>query len=167
MNSAQPHEGLDATRADYDGWWERAVELSDYIAKVPSSVIEKVDMADRRNKLVFDFDQLGSPSSESEPVPTGAVEQLRRWIGQAEGFVGFLLQSFEPAAPITQVPVLVSGIEDEEWQWPWIDGWDDPKKRKKILNPSGKEESQIKRLLIGGAVLGGALFIGKRFMETD
>jgi len=167
-NSARPDEGLDATRSDYEGWWERAEELHKYIEKLPSSVIEKVDMAERKNKLVVAFDQLASPGSVPEPVPQGAIQRLDRWTQEAKGFVGFLLQSYEPAVPTIQAPILLKSFEqDEDWQWPWIDGWDDPKRRKKIMKPPGKEESQVKRFLIGGAVIGGALLLGKKFMESE
>ena len=168
MNSAQPDEAMDATRADYEGWWGRAAELHEYIERLPPSVIERVDMAERKNKLVVAFDQLSSPSSVSEPVPQGAIERLNKWTKQAEGFVGFLLQSYEPPVPTIQAPVLLKSFEeDEDWHWPWIDGWDDPKKRKKILKPSGKEDNQVKKLLIGGALVGGAILLGKKFMEAE
>jgi hypothetical protein len=167
-NSAQPHEAMDATRADYEGWWERAADLHKYMAKVPSDVTDKVGMSDSRKKLVDSFDQLALPGDLSEPVPQGDVKRITSWIDHAEGFVGFLLQSYKPAPPTTPAPVLAKRLEqDEDWRWPWIDGWEDPKKRKKILKPSGKEDSQVKKLLIGGAVLGGALLIGKKFMETE
>ncbi len=168
-DSAQPDErDAEYTRADYEGWWERASELYAYIQKVPDSLTNKVNMTERKNKLVFAFDQLSSPEGASGPITEGEVRRLQKWIDHAEGFVGFLLQSYEPSVPATQAPVLVSEIDiEEDWHWPWIDGWDNPKKRKKILNPPGKEDNQVKKLLIGGAVLGGAYFIGKKFMEAD
>lgn len=167
-NSVQPHEAGDATRADYEGWWERAAKLYGYIVKLPPRVVEKVSMADRKNKLEFAFDQLTSPGSVSDPVPSGAAKQLNKWIEQAESFVGFLIQSYESAPPTIQAPILLKSLdEDEDWRWPWIDGWEDPKKRKKILNPSGKEDGQMKKLLIGGAVLGSAFYLGRRFMEKE
>lgn len=168
-SSAQPDENdAEISRSDYERWWGRATELRSYIEKVPKRVTDKVSISETKNKLMFAFDQLVSPNSVSEPVPEGDVKRINSWIKNAEGFVGFLLQSYEPASPTTEAPVLVKELDDaEDWHWPWIDGWDDPKKRKKILNPSGKEDSQVKRVLIGGALLGGALYLGKRFMEAD
>jgi hypothetical protein len=165
-DSAQPNEN-DATRSDYEGWWGRAQELYAYIQKVPSSLTKRVNMTDSKNKLIYEFDQLISPEKLSD-VQEGDVSRLKKWINHAEGFVGFLLQSYEPSAPTTQVPVLVKDVNvEEDWHWPWIDGWDNPKKRKRILNPSNKDDNQVKRLLIGGAVIGGAYYIGKRFMGAD
>jgi len=167
--SAQSCEGgAGCTRAEYEKWWGRATELRSYVERVPAGVTDRVSMTDRKNKLVYAFDQLVSPNSVSEPVSVGDVKGITSWISHAEGFIGFLLQSYEPAPPVVQVPVLVKGLEsDEDWHWPWIDGWDDPKKRKRIINPPSEKESQMKKLLIGGALVGGALYIGKRFMEAE
>lgn len=167
-DSAQSDEVVaEYSRSDYEGWWGRASDLYKYINKVPDSLTNKVSMTERKSKLIYGFDQLVSPEGVTDPVPEGEVRRLKSWIDHAEGFVGFLLQSYEPSAPITQAPILVEQIQENEWQWPWIEGWDNPKKRKKILSPAGKEDSQIKRFLIGGAVLGGALYLGKRFIGGE
>lgn len=168
-SSAQPGEKNEgSSRSDYERWWGRAMELRSYLEKLPKRLTEKVSMSETKNKLMFAFDQLVSPRSVSDPVPDGDVRRIDSWIKSAEGFVGFLLQSYEPAAPTTQAPILMKTLDEEEdWRWPWIDGWEDPKKRKKILNPSGKEQSQVKKLLIGGALVGGALYFGKRYMEAE
>ena len=169
MNSAQPDESNDAevSRPEYAEWWGRASELLRYLKKLPEKLTDKVDMTGRKEELVSAFDQLSSPDDVPVIVQEGTVKQLTSWIEKAESFIGFFLQSYEPAAPTTQAPILVTSIEEDGWQWPWIEGWEDPKKRKKILNPPKKSDSQMKRLLIGGAVIGSALYLGKRVMGED
>lgn len=158
-------EGAEVTPAEYAGRWERASELLNYLKKVPEKLTDKMDMTARKEKLVSAFDQLVSPKHAADPIQGESVRRINSWIENAEGFIGFLLQSYEPAASTVQQPILVSSIEeDEDWQWPWIEGWEDPKKRKKILNPPKTSDSQMKKLLIGGAVIGGAFYLGKRVM---
>ncbi len=166
-NSAQSHEGdaeEEYTRADYDGWWGRAMELQKYLEKLPNSLTDKMGMTERKQKLVVAFDRLASPKGVPDPIPEGAVVRLRTWIEHAEGFVGLLVQARDAGDSTTQAPVLVSSLDEDEWQWPWIEGWDDPRKRKRILNPSTEGDSQLKKILIGGAVLGGAFYLGNRFL---
>lgn len=164
IDSALPDDA-EVTLAEYAERWKRASELLQYLKKVPEKLTDKMDMTARKQKLVSAFGQLTSPNDAADPIQGDSVRRINSWIENAEGFIGFLLQSYEPAASTAQPPILVSAIEkDEDWQWPWIEGWEDPKKRKKILNPPKSSDGQMKKLLIGGAVIGGAFYLGKRVM---
>lgn len=67
---------------------------------------------------------------------------------------------------------VISTIDDapgvsEDWHWPWIAGWDDPDRRKQILNPKKKKKAPLtlKRAATMGALGAGAVYVFSRYLD--
>lgn len=82
-----------------------------------------------------------------------------------------------PAAPSRPAPVVPSlqvinsmseaiGVK-EDWHWPWLEGWDDPEKRERILKPKKKKEKKLtfKRAATMGALGAGAVYVFARYLD--
>lgn len=79
-----------------------------------------------------------------------------------------------PAASVsTQSSLRVIGSIDDapgvsmDWKWPWIQGWDDLDRRKKILNPKSKKgkKMSLKRAATYSAIGAGAVFMISRYID--
>lgn len=53
------------------------------------------------------------------------------------------------------------------WKWPWIQGWDDPEQRRRILNPKSKKgkKMSLKRAATYSAIGAGAVFMISRYID--
>lgn len=77
------------------------------------------------------------------------------------------------ASASTQSSLRVIGSIDDapgvsmDWKWPWIQGWDDPDRRKKILNPKSKKgkKMSLKRAATYSAIGAGAVFMISRYID--
>lgn len=77
------------------------------------------------------------------------------------------------ASTSTQSSLRVIGSIDEapgvslNWKWPWIEGWDDPDQRNKILNPKSKKgkKMSLKRAATYSAIGAGAVFMISRYID--
>lgn len=74
-----------------------------------------------------------------------------------------------PIVPATRIINSMSeaiGVQ-EDWHWPWIEGWDDPDKRKSIINPKKKKGKKLtmKRAATMGALGAGAVYVFSRYLD--
>lgn len=164
------------TLEDYREWWAASVELHEYLTGMPPQMAERVRMGKQRTDLLESWLDLQPPDSLDE-VNEDTAADLQAWIHKAQTLIHFVVYRPEDTAepePEVQKPKFkklelvddVSEIpgEDPQWHWPWIEGWDNPAQREKILNPP-KEASTAKKVLMIGAAAGVAIYVGKRMLS--
>ncbi len=162
------------TLEEYRKWWANSVELHEYLDGMPPEMAERVRMGKPRLDLIESWLDLQPPDSLDE-VDEDTAADLLGWIRKAETLIHFVVYRPEAATePEVQKPkfkklALVDDIseisgENPQWHWPWIEGWDNPAKREKILNPP-KEGSTVKKVLMIGAAAGVAIYVGKRMLS--
>lgn len=143
-----------------ENWNARAEELYDYLHKIPKSVGEKLGIWKTRNQIVLDYDQ----------IDRSDIDSLHSWIGKAEGLVQYIY-SQRNNNPKKSKKTRINSLEDlpgydENWHWPWIEGWDDPKKRQRLLRGK-KEGTDYKKILIAGGVVAGGFWAYKKFFSGE
>jgi hypothetical protein len=132
---------------------------------------EKVGMGKQRKRLLKQYKSISHPDA-LEDIQEGEAGALQSWIRSAETLIHFVVQNRsagDAAEKKTSTKLELvddpaeSGVEGD-WHWPWIEGWDDPKNRERILNPP-KEKTALKKVLIIGGVAAAALYVGKRIAD--
>lgn len=168
------------TLEEYQGWWDRAEELHGYLEKMPYRISNAVGMQGRHQRMLETWEDLQSPD-ELQEVNVEDLAAIRSWIRDSENLIHYIVRERGPSGPTTPDAAeqqtkkksngkkIVSGVAEApgvqpDWHWPWIEGWDDPVKRKRILNPP-KKNHMVRNVLIVGGLAAGAVFIGKKMLE--
>jgi len=173
-----------ATADDYRQWWERGNELYRYMRRMPRSEISQAGMGEMRKRLL---DRWTRPDVEGGVQPADTVKgevdeytygNLLTWVQNAETIIHICASlkeesSSEQRFGSTQEDPNTLGLVpnvgrmpayQENWHWPWIEGWDNPKTRNDLehqLDPPKKKGKLWKKIALIGAVGAGA-FIAKR-----
>lgn len=158
---------------EYQGWWGRGMELHEYLLRMPQRILEPMQMDGQHQRLLNRWESLKDP--ESKDIDEDDLARLRAWIRDSETLINYIVYERRPPGSTTPStkkrarPTQIQSIEDavgvqEDWHWPWIEGWDDPAKRARILNPP-KEKNTLKKVLIVGGIATAAVIIGKKVLE--
>ncbi len=176
------------TPESFERWWARSEELASILRRLPGRIVAATGMANRRLTLLDAHDELEQPSLTAE-IDDGVVGALRSWIKDAETLVHYIVTARDTgigsgSTTASNEPAPVSGnhlpsaprlspideLDDspafsEDWHWPWIEGWDDPKKRKVILHGKGKKKMSKRRKMFLGAITVGAIYAGSKYLD--
>lgn len=168
---------------DFERWWARSEELHSVLTRLPSRLVVNAGMQRRRQALLERWDDLEAPGLDDDEIDLNLVGTLRAWIHDTEVLIRYIISTEDtgtgladamPAANLPIAPRLeaVETTEDapavtEQWHWPWIEGWDDVKKRHRILHPKEKKETSLKRKLIYAALGVGVVYAGARYMDEE
>jgi len=170
------------TPEQFERWWVRSEELRSVLQRLPRQAVINAGMQHRREQLLERWEDLETPGLDDDVIDTDMVGALRLWIHDSETLIRYIIftgdtaadEGAEPANELPTAPRLavVDSLSDapavtEEWHWPWIKGWDDPVKRRRILNPKKKKETSLKRKLFYGALGAGAVYIGARYLDEE
>lgn len=184
MDVAMKGETQVCTPEEFERWWARSEELHSVLMRLPSRLVIHAGMQHRMQVLLERWDDLEAPGLDDDIDPD-IVGGLRSWIHDTEIFLRYIISTEDTgtgpttAAAASAVPAnlptapRLATVEDigeavavtEAWHWPWIEGWDDPKKRRKILNPRDKKEISTKRKLVYAALGVGAFYVGSKYLE--
>lgn len=192
MSAAEKQEEAQAMQAvsvctpeDFERWWARSEELHSVLTRLPSRLVVNAGMQHRCQTLLERWDDLEAPGLDDDEIDPNLVGALRSWIHDTEVLIRYIISTEDtgtgPTTAAAEVPAnlptaprlaTLETTEDapavtEQWHWPWIDGWDDPKKRKRILSPKEKKEISLKRKLIFAALGAGAIYAGAKYMDED
>ena len=172
----------------FERWWARSEELVSILRRLPGRIVAATDMANRRLTLLDVHDELERPGLAAE-IDDGAVGALRSWIKDAETLIHYIVTARDTgigsrSTTASNDPPPVSGnnlpsaprlspideLDDspafsDDWHWPWIEGWDDPKKRKAILHGKEKKKMTKKRKMFLGALAVGAVYAGAKYLD--
>jgi hypothetical protein len=176
------------TPEDFERWWARSEELYDVLRRLPGRLVVKAGMQHRHQVLLERWGDLETPRLDDDEIDLNLVGALRSWIHDAEIFIRYIISTEDtgtgpttaeaggsqmpanmPTAP-RLAPVETTELAPavtQKWHWPWVEGWDDPKKRKHILSPKEKKETSLKRRLIFAALGVGAVYAGAKYLDEE
>lgn len=177
------------TPESFERWWARSEELVSILRRLPGRIVAATGMGNRRLTLLDAHDELEQPGLTAE-IDDGAVGALRSWTKDAETLIHYIVTARDTgigssgSTTASNDPAPVSGnylpsaprlspIDDlddspavsQDWHWPWIEGWDDPKRRKGILHGKEKKKMTKKRKMFLGALAVGAVYAGSKYLD--
>jgi len=167
------------TPEEFERWWARGEELVSILRRLPGKIVEATGMANRRMAILAAHDELETPGLTAE-IDDGAVGTLRKWIKEAETLIHYIVTARDtgigstaasnaslPSGPRFSVvdDVNESPAVSQHWRWPWIEGWDDPKRRKSILAGKEKKKMSKRRKVFLGALTIGAIYAGAKYLD--
>lgn len=173
------------TPEDFERWWARSEELHSVLMRLPGHLVVKAGMQHRHQTLLERWEDLEAPGLDEDEIDTHLVGTLRSWIHDAEILIRYIISTedtgtgpttaaAEMSANLPSAPRLapVDTIDEapavtQTWHWPWIEGWDDKQKRKRILNPKEKGETSMKRKLIYAALGIGVVYAGAKYLDEE
>lgn len=173
------------TPEDFERWWARSEELHSVLMRLPSRLVVNAGMQHRHQTLLERWDDLEAPGLDDSEIDPNLVGALRSWIHDTEVLIRYIISTEDtgtgPTTAAAEMPAnlpsaprfaTVEDTEDapavtEKWHWPWIAGWDDAQKRKRLLNPKEKKEISFKRKLIFAALGASALYAGAKYLDED
>ena len=173
------------TPEDFERWWARSEELHSVLRRLPKRLVVDAGMQHRAQTLLERWDDLETPGLDDDVINPDMVGSLRSWIHDSEVLIRYIISTEDtkigPTTAASDVPAnfptapRLAPIESmdeapavtDQWHWPWIEGWDDVKKRKRILNPKEKKETSLKRKLIFAALGAGAIYVGAKYIDED
>lgn len=140
-------------------WNARAEELYSYLHKIPQSLGTRLGVWKKRNQIILDYDSIDKSN----------IEDLNFWINRAESLVQYIYSQKERVkstkkSRIESLDELSAYTED--WHWPWIEGWDDPKTRRRLIRQP-KDGPNYKKILIAGGVAAGGFWVYKKFFSGE
>lgn len=167
------------THEDYYQWWVQGANVYQQLISIPIDAVEAVDMRGRYDQLVGRWIDpsnqkagIRPPDTLSSEVDEREVGNLLSWIKQARTLIYYVDYQEDRggsgrrhAAP---EPTADDGVAESvgeipgynrSWHWPWIEGWDDPAKRRQILkteNSSGGFKKMVFTIGIAGVAIWGA-----------
>lgn len=171
--SAQNGGAYAGVLEEYQGWWSRAGEIHEYLLRMPPRILEPMGMDGQHQSLLSRWDAL--ESSDSTDLDEDDLAKLRAWIRDSETLINYIVYERKPPGSTTPStkkrsrPTHIQSIEEavgvqDDWHWPWIEGWDNPAKRERILHPP-KEKNMLRKVLIVGGIATAAVIIGRKVMD--
>lgn len=163
---------------EYEGWWSRAEELNRYIQKIPVSLAESVKMDSKQTRILEDYMELDPPYVFEELGYTedDDVGALLSWIKEAETFIYYMMNVRQREGSANKSSSRVEPIESvheaygvsDQWRWPWISKWhEDPDGQRSSMEERSEERQKISKVLIGGAVAIGGVYMFMKYLEED
>jgi hypothetical protein len=156
----------DAT-AMYAQGYARGQELQEYLVQLGDRIAAAFRRIEQRQDLLDRWEQLPAPDLVL-PDDEEALEEIDTWINDAEKLIQYIVYrqksaqrqqaSNEPIEDLDEAP----GFE-EKWRYPWIEGWNDPKQRAKLMKP--KTQNPYRKYIIGGALAAGVAYVGYQWMK--
>lgn len=155
----------DAT-AFYAQAYDRGQELHEYIVQLGDRIAAAVRRIEQRQDLLDRWEELPAPDLVM-PDDEEAVSELEQWISDAERLIQYVVYR-QKSAQQQGAPELIEHLDEapgyeESWRYPWIEGWNDPKQRAKMLKP--KTENPYRKYIIGGALAAGVAYVGYQWMK--
>jgi hypothetical protein len=172
MEAAAQSDDYVTYSEEYRVWLDRAGDLHEYLLRMPASVLEPAGMDGRHQQLLDRWEGL---APFDDDVGEDELTQLRAWIHDSETLINYIVYERQPPGSTKKAvkkrarPQPIEALEEadgvqEDWHWPWIEGWDNPAKRDRILNPP-KDKKTLKKVLIVGGIATAAVIIGRRVFE--
>lgn len=156
------------TREVYEGWWARGKKYFDYLERVPERVPEELGMDGMHKSLLRRWkDEVVPPSAVGDTVDSKTYGTLLIWNRESETLIYYVTYENQgEATPGSTTPGPLTVVNDPKGSdpWPWIEGWEDPKKRALILNPKGNKKWTTKKILLVGGAAAGVFFVGKKML---
>lgn len=156
----------DAT-AMYAQGYARGQELHEYLVQMGDRIAAAVRRIEQRQGLLDRWEEMPSPDLVM-PDDEEALDELDQWIADAEKLIQYIVYrqknaqkqqaSYEPIEDLDEA----LGYE-ENWRYPWIEGWNDPKQRAKLMKP--KTQNPYRKYIIGGALAAGVAYVGYQWMK--
>ena len=179
------------TPEEFERWWARSEELQSVLRRLPRKAVINAGMQQRREQLLERWEDLEAPGLGDDEVGSDMVGALRSWIHDSETLVRYIVFTGDTgtvpttAAPDGEMPgagasanelptaprfAAVESLDSapavtEAWHWPWLKGWDDSAKRRRILNPSKKKATSLRRKLMYGLFGVGAVYAGSKYLD--
>ena len=167
---------------EFERFWARSEELNSVLRRLPRQAVLNAGMQHRREQLLERWGDLEAPGLVDDEIGSDMVGALRSWIHDSETLIRYIIFTTDTgtapeknSTPANELPTAprLAPVESlaqapavtEKWHWPWLEGWDDVKKRKRILNPKKKKESSLRRKLMYGALGAGAVYIGAKYLD--
>ncbi len=177
-----PQEPFACTPEEFERWWEKSQELFSVLRRLPRRLLSKTGMQSRQEQLLDRWEDLKAPTVLDDEIDVHMVGALRHWIHDSEILIRYIISSQEeaslademPAANLTVAPRLAA-VESMEkvpavtpaWHWPWIEGWDNEKRRKRILGTREKKDISLKKKLMIAAFGVGAVYVGAKYLDEE
>lgn len=173
------------TQEEFERWWARSEELHDVLKRLPSRLVVKAGMQHRHQILLERWDDLEAPGLDDDEIDPNLVGALRSWIHDTEVLIRYIISTEDtgtgPTTAAAELPAnlpsaprfeAVDTVRDapavtKQWHWPWIEGWDDKKKRGRILHPKEKKETSLKRKLIFAALGAATVYAGAKYLDEE
>lgn len=168
---------------DYYQKWVFGADLYQKLLALPADVVDGSGMASRHNILVNQWIDpnhhkggIKEPGSLGPNVDQKTIGEINSWIKQARTLIYYIDYDGSQKRSYAQSESDINDVEEgdiahsvseipgysSQWHWPWIDGWDDPKKRKALLKSNTKKIS-IKKVAITIGIAGAAIWAGSKF----
>jgi hypothetical protein len=160
----------ECTNEDYTGWWAQGKKLYDYLSRMPPAYADELGMGTKYRQLLARWKrEVKKPSALPEIVDESTLGTLLLWMRHAETLIYYVTyedQGNPVPGPTTPGRLeVVAELPTEPHHWPWIEGWDDTRMREKILNPKKPARFSGKTVLLIGAGVAGAVYLGKKFFS--
>lgn len=160
----------ECSNEDYKGWWVQGNKLYDFLSRMPRHYAERVGLAESYDRLLSRWGaEVVPPNKLGTVVDDSVLGTLLLWTRQAETLIYYV--TYQEQSTPTPGPTTPGRLEiqdtlntDDQWQWPWIEGWNNPAIRESIVNPSAPKKWTAKRVLIVGAGVVGAVYVGKMIL---
>lgn len=160
----------ECTNEDYRGWWAQGKKLYDYLSRMPPAYADKLGMGNMYRQLLQRWKkEVKKPEGLPEVIDESTLGTLLLWMRHAETLIYYVTyedQGNPVPGPTTPGRLdVVEEIPTGDRHWPWIEGWDNPSLRAKIVNPPKPSKWGPKRILFVGAGVAGAVYLGKKFFS--
>ncbi len=174
------------TPEEFERWWARSEELNSVLRRLPRKAVIDAGMQHRREQLLERWGDLEAPGLDDDEIGSDMVGGLRSWIHDSEILIRYIVfttdtgtaaapgaeENPKPANELPTAPRLApveslaqAPAVTEKWHWPWLEGWDNARKRKRILNPKKKKETSLRRKLMYGVFGAGAVYVSARYLD--
>ncbi len=189
MNAITPYaEGV--TYDQYYQWWVQGTSLYRALASLPIEVVRDSGMQARHEMLIRRWadpantkNGIRPPETLGQVVDPADLGNLLSWIKQAKTLIYYVAydgeqaegqgshqRQYTQAGPATDNPPKVAKTVQQvpgytqQWHWPWIEGWDDPAKRRKLMRANNPGNGFKKMALFVG--IGAAVWAGTKFLKS-
>jgi hypothetical protein len=157
-------------REEYEQLYRRASKMYRQMLSLPDYAFEAIGMERLGNQLLMQFED---PESAEPILPvdlvgaTAAPEEMAKlelWVDKAQSLLFYATYRMpKPKLKVVSSAREVPGYSEDPY--PWIKGWDNPSKRKKLVYGSNKKDRwpwYVRWGLIGGA--GAGVYFGGRWL---
>jgi hypothetical protein len=159
-------EGVNAASI-YAQAYARGEELQDYLVQLGDRIAAAVRRIEVRKDLLDRWGTFPEPDMVL-PDDEESLRDISQWIKDAESLIQYIVYKEKSSR---EAGFKLEAIEDfeeapgfgEDWRYPWIEGWNDPKKRAKMMKV--KVDRPYRKYIIGGAIAAGVTYVGYQWLK--
>lgn len=147
--------------------YARGQELQDYLVQLGDRIAAAVRRIEVRQELLNRWGELPEPDLVL-PGDEEALDEVSRWVEDAEKLIQYIVYKEKSSKSQEKSNAPIEDLDDapgfdEDWRYPWIEGWNDPKKRAKLMKPT--VDRPYRKYIIGGALAAGVAYVGYQWMK--